>query len=238
MTLSLCVQFFSEDLLFNWIFTNAPIVATFIALMWFTWWIRGIIKDYHYRFENLESDVKVLKTDMGLVKLDIRRLEDRMFSLEQRMTSLERKVDMLEAKFDRKFDALIAVLTAAKIINPEYHQARSPLQLTDTGTQVLIEMGGKVYVDDNLNDLLFEIEQKNFRSALDVQDYCMVLLWERNRDDAWVQIKDFIFRNPEYKINEQSSKPLDMVRAVSIIGIYLRNRYFEKHPELLVQASE
>lgn len=107
----------------------------------------------------------------------------------------------------------------------------SPIELSDFGRKLLDISGGKEYVDKNLNLLLSAIESKNLMSALDVQIQCITVICEHNNDPDFKKIKDYIFQNPVYKF-EDFEYPLSLSTANNIMGIYLRDKYFEKHPEL------
>lgn len=76
------------------------------------------------------------------------------------------------------------------------------------------------------------MQSQGFKSGLDVQNYCTILLNERINDTDLIPVKDYIFSKPEYIISDQNKVPLDMTVAITIMGIYLRNKYFEKYPEL------
>jgi len=113
-------------------------------------------------------------------------------------------------------------------------RTQSPTQLTSLGEQILSEAGGKDFVDNNLEILLDEISKNNVKTALDVQTTAPMVISNISNDDKFTSIKDFLYKNPQYKVKpeEESVVSLDMNVITNIMGIYLRNKYLERHPEL------
>jgi hypothetical protein len=107
----------------------------------------------------------------------------------------------------------------------------SPTQLTTLGEQILAEAGGKVFIDDNIDMLLEQISGQNIKTALDVQTVAPMVITNMSVNDKFTPIKDFIYKNPQYKVKpgEESVVSLDMNVMTNIMGIY---KYLEKHPEL------
>jgi len=106
--------------------------------------------------------------------------------------------------------------------------------VTAFGEQILSEAGGKDFVDNNLEILLDEISKNNVKTALDVQTTAPMVISNISNDDKFTSIKDFLYKNPQYKVKpeEESVVSLDMNVITNIMGIYLRNKYLERHPEL------
>lgn len=152
----------------------------------------------------------------------------RFIKMEDDMVYMKFRLNNIEAKLD----TLIMHLVAAQHIGPDILKSRSPIQLTDIGVKILVDMGGKDYVDNHINELIVQMEKQSFTSGLDVQNYCRVLLFERINDKGLTSVKSYLFNTPIYKISDTNSISLDLTVAVNIIGVYLRNKFFEKHPEL------
>lgn len=130
------------------------------------------------------------------------------------------------------FNSLVTYLSGKdSTLNASLYVMRSPVQLTDLGTEILQIIGGKKYIDDNSIRLISEIEKQNFKSGLDIENYCKVILMKEFSSDSFVPIKNYMFQHPRY-VKDNNTVQLDMPTVTNIMGIYLRNKYFEKHPEL------
>ena len=111
--------------------------------------------------------------------------------------------------------------------------ANSPLILTSIGTEILTAIKGKQFIEENYSELEILIDSMAPKTALDVQDSCAMGILQLSRESIFKRIKDYIYHYPEYKINEGKSIYLDMDIISKLMGIYLRDKYLEKHPELL-----
>jgi hypothetical protein len=115
--------------------------------------------------------------------------------------------------------------------------SRSPIQLSDFGTKILNDIGGKSVVDGNLNLLLSEMDTQKFKSGLDAHNYAINLIMIMFNNDIFTPIKNYLYNNPVYKYKTEKDEnieyPLDVNDVYTVIGIYLRNKYFEEHPDLV-----
>lgn len=111
-------------------------------------------------------------------------------------------------------------------------ESNSPVSLSDIGEAALVESGGKEYIDNNLNALLLEMEEEDLETALDVQDFSTSLLILKTEDKEFNKIKTFVYNNPVYK-----GISISIVQIVKVMAIYLRDKYLEKHPNLLADEE-
>jgi hypothetical protein len=106
------------------------------------------------------------------------------------------------------------------------------MELTDLGFKILVEIGGRDYIDKYAARLIAEVENRNPKSGLDVQTYSNIVLTEKSSEDEFLDIKNNLFQNPTYTLGDSRQLPLDLGVATQIMGIYLRNKYFERYPDL------
>lgn len=139
---------------------------------------------------------------------------------------------------DRKLDNLILsvnnICTFLSITQKGFSTvstSNSPRELSEFGTSLLEDIGGKKYLDESSPELIEIIKSKSPKSGLDVENYANILLTEKTEDDKFVPIKNYIFQNPVYR-RGNAELDLTMTIVLQIMGIYLRNKYFEKYPEL------
>lgn len=117
-----------------------------------------------------------------------------------------------------------------------FFTSNSPIQLTPAANEVLFKSGAKYFIDKNINNLIEQIEINKFKTALDIQSFAPALLWNYSYDTSFDGIKNYLFKNPYFnsksKDGEDLAIPLDLDTIINIMGIYLRDIYLEKHPQL------
>jgi hypothetical protein len=149
--------------------------------------------------------------------------------------SIERKIDSQSEKFGvlaTNITTLIAFLTTKHTdLQSGLFQSFSPIQLTDLGKELLNKSGGQEYIDQNSQNLISLMEKQNFKSALDVQNYANSLLINLFNTDEFVDIRNYIYQNPLFTSGKNSVQ-VNWPNINQVMGIYLRDKYFEKHPEL------
>ena len=247
------------DTFVNWAFTQFPIMALCLTLMiltgWTVWWIRGFFSDFRLDFHNVQTDCGQLKKSQIRLRKSIVRLRTSHVRLEKTTTEiahrlekttneinfrLEKTTNEINFRLDKttneinlRLDKLISHLSATNKIDADAVRSLSPIELTVDSMKMLIDMGGKDYIDTYFHSLLTKMEERHFESGLDVQDYCRLILFDKFDNKELVPIRNFIFNHPVYNASDTVSITLNSWVAISIMGIYLRNKYFEKHPELL-----
>jgi hypothetical protein len=114
--------------------------------------------------------------------------------------------------------------------------SKGPIQLSELGERILIAIGGREFIDNNLALLVKEMDIQGIKTALDAQTYAPIIISKISNQDSFNGIKNYAFKNPFYKeknsSGEEISIPLDMGTITNIMGIYLRDKYLEKHPSL------
>ena len=109
-----------------------------------------------------------------------------------------------------------------------FTETKSPVQLTDLGEKLLNESGAKKAVDDNFDELEKKINEKNFKNAYDVQSYISRLVVKIDKRDFMIPVKNFVYKNPNY-----GNVELELVDVQRTMLVYLRDKYLEKHSEIL-----
>ena len=200
------------SLIWKWIGDNYPALLIIAVIAWLSWKARGIF----HRFEKTEAECK--------------KIED---TVAPRLTSIDKTLNSI----DKSFHALITFLaTKHTDFNVNLYKSNSPMQLTDLGNEILNAIGGKKYIDDNAASLIQKLSKETIKSALDVENYAKVILIQEYNSDAFTAIKNYIYQNPVYK-KDALNVSLDVATISNIMGLYLRDKYFEIHPELINAGS-
>ena len=107
-------------------------------------------------------------------------------------------------------------------------QKFSPYRLTEDGEKHLVASGGKACIDLNLEFFISELEKRNPQNAYDVENEAGDVILVNSKKPFFKGIKNYIFLDPE---------GISFISTILAMGIYLRDKYFEVHPELLPDRS-
>lgn len=117
-----------------------------------------------------------------------------------------------------------------EIIASDYALARSPKDLSEAGNRLLEESGVRKIVDDHLNQFIENLEKLNLKSAYDVEQKSFYILKGLEKSNISIPLKNFLYQNPTFL-----GKPVSFNDIFFVGGLYLRDKYLEKHPELLTK---
>lgn len=126
--------------------------------------------------------------------------------------------DITEIKREQKEvrDKVIACETSLKEREP-YTKRKSPISLTDRGQAFLSDSGGQKYIDEHLDKLFEDVEEKKPKTAYDVQEFSREVVQLKSEEDEFNPLKEFLFK-----------EGLDKDDLVVVMGIYLRDLILEK----------
>lgn len=116
-------------------------------------------------------------------------------------------------------------LEKVETYKPLYEKG-SRLEITREGMEILERIGFKADIDDNLPKLLTLLEERNPKTPFDVEQLSIGLiryLMMTRKVDIFNRTENFLYNHPEYNHPEY----------FKTAGLYLRNKYLDKHPELL-----
>ena len=121
----------------------------------------------------------------------------------------------------------IEKLTA--IIGRDYTTNHSPKKLNSAGLSLLEDSKMKRFVEFYLEELIAKLEELNPDNTLDVEQRSLTVIWDKIKEDErhLAIFKNYVFNHPD--------KTLDNLFLVG--SIYLRDKFFDKHPELLNEKS-
>jgi chromosome segregation ATPase len=226
-----------QEVFLTWLMNNAPALGFFIFLTWLGWSSRDALAKFQKRIDDRFAafDGKFAEFDGKFAEFD-----GKLASFDSKLTSFDSKLARLEKEFSdfkSDFRELIAALKEKKIIKKKALQRNSPIEITELGLTLLRDIGALSYLVRNQDNLIAELEKESPKCALDVETFSISLCrYRSHKDDGFVPIKNFIYLTPKYLNPEKpKDKPikLDIVFVTHTMGIYLRDRYLEKHRELL-----
>jgi len=185
------------------IIKNIPNGIYYLAIGWAVWKVAHF---YFVRFRDLEK-----KSDdiSGIGK----KIDD--------------KLEPTLVKINSTLDRISRYIITKDSLDPAFFSTSSPVELNELAKELLDKSGGKAFVDNTLDFLISKIEERNPKSILDIQQLAVSVIFDLVDTEAFSKIKDFVYQNPKYQ-----SQDVDIPVIINIIALYLRDKYFEKHPEL------
>lgn len=163
------------------------------------------------RFEGMEKNIALL-----FVRVD---KHDVLFE----------RIDVRLSMIERQLVGLHAFLMPMGY-NPRSALGNSPRELTAIGYSILKDCGGKDYIDRNKDAFLKVMEEKGLKRGWQVQNTAGIIIFEKIADEDFSFIQDYLFHNTCYYIKDEEPMDLGLKEVVAIMGLYLRDLYFEKHP--------
>lgn len=237
------------DELFKWFSTHYPTFFLILACCAFAISVTAILskKYFHWvtRIKNAEGECRKIDDHIvpQLVRINnsIDNLNSSVNNLKISFNTLKGSVSALNGSFNilkGSFNNLVVYLKSKDDkMDASLFLAQSPVELTELGKRVLAAIGGKIFIDNNLHDLLTGMDMQDIKTALDSQIYAPVVISQVSNRSSFNPIKDFAFENPYYKEKDSNGNDTALVRLAmdtiaNIMGIYLRDKYLEKHPYL------
>jgi hypothetical protein len=98
------------------------------------------------------------------------------------------------------------------------------------GKQILENYKGNTKIDNKAPEFIKTIEDRDFKSPLDIQEYAEKIIISQFNGNDFVDIKNEIYFNPTFE-----NQPVNIRIVAKVMGLYLRDKYFEKHPEFLLK---
>lgn len=185
------------------IIKNIPNGLYYLAVGWVVW---QVARFYFIRFRDLEK-----KSD------DISGISKK----------IDDKLEPTLIKINSTLDRISRYIITKDSLDPAFFSTNSPVELNALANELLEKSGGTAFVDNTLDFLVSKIEERNPKSILDIQQLAVSVIFDLVDTEAFSKIKDFVYQNPKYK-----SQDVDIPVIINIIALHLRNKYFEKHPEL------
>jgi hypothetical protein len=110
---------------------------------------------------------------------------------------------------------------------------KSPRNISEAGYELLKETCAQKTIDENLNFFTSEIEKQAPKTAYDVEERSLNVLLENTGREIFNRIKNYVYFNPEEMEFAGQKSKINFYVVLRVMSVYLRDKYFEKHPELI-----
>lgn len=191
----------------------------------------------------LEQKCKNMPCEEHTAKIEghkdiVERMDKRIERVESR---LERVEDIVQ---DIKMD-LVALHTFLqskyKTTAPMFSQKHSPRTLNAKGKEVLVKFGGEEFLKANEGMLCQRIEMKKPKTALDVEQDALRVLYETMDLDIFNEVKLRVYNSEDIDVEKDGKiekYSITMEDVCFIFSLDLRDRYLAKHPDVPVGEEE
>jgi len=171
-----------------------------------------VVKWYYTRYTKVEEKVKQI---------------DKLPCLKHEMILCEMKNDL----------AIIRAFIMAKYPSaaPVFSHKSSPRILNDAGEQLFDDIKGVEFLKDNGDFLIKCIDDKAPKTALDVEESALQVLYDNFDNDMFVDAKNWVYNSPSRRLmidGVEKEYYITMNDVCFVLSLPLRNMYLEKHPEL------
>ena len=198
----------------GWIGNNYPLILIILVVAVIVW---NIAKVYYSRFKKLEHKISDL-------------------SCKEHKGILNAHADT----FNRIMDELTAIRTYIITKNPRsaniFSQKASPRKLNTEGIKLFQDISGTDFLHLNKDELMRLIDDKQPKTALDVEVAANEILLENLNSDIFNDLKLWVYNSPMRKLDIKGEKidyAITMNDVCFVLSIPLRDMYLDDHPEII-----
>ncbi len=122
----------------------------------------------------------------------------------------------------------------AKAVFSEKH---SPAKLNKNGLKLFADVDGDSFLTSHGDDFIHRMEEKNPKTALDVENIAAEVLVLASNEDIFNKIKNIVYNYPAIDITDRHGNSVKYEVTLGdvcfVLGLKLRDMYLHKHPEVL-----
>lgn len=194
------------DAILDWLAGNYPFLTVAIIIAAIVW---IVARFYYTRFKKIEQDVSELPCIHH------------------------------EESFKKIMEELSVIRTYLVTRNPKsaslFSEKMSPRRLNIAGRNLLNDIDGTSFLEENEDDLFRMIEEKQPKTALDVEIAANEVLIENLDSDIFNRLKLWVYNSPTRKLTidgEERDYAITMNDICFILSLPLRDMYLDAHPEI------
>lgn len=212
----------------TWVQSNIPQLFITIVIAFIVWYVA---KFYFVYFKKVEEKVNNLQCENHRNEIDKIKNQEILPCKEH-----------LQQYYDIKEDfARIQMFLAMK--NPKtinaFSMKHSPRQLNDKGIELYESINGEKFLNDNYDLFDVIISEKKPKTALDVEASALEALIMSLNLDIFNPIKNWVYNSAAVKLKKATGEEYDYSLTINdicfILSLPLRNKYLDKHPEIVVE---
>lgn len=202
------------------------------VIVWF------VVRWYYRRFKPVEDKAKKIDT------LPCAKNEELLSKIATKLEENSNKTANLPcASHNEMFheikEELIAIRTYLTTKYPTaagaFSQKKSPRELNEAGLQLLADINGEEFLNNNKEILIKGIDDKTPKTALDVEESALEVLYSLVDNDMFIGMKNWVYNSPSRKLTidgVEKEYTVTMNDVCFVLSLPLRNMYLKQHPEL------
>ncbi|GEM_PF-1754710 len=224
----------------QYIIDNYPIIATYVVVIIGTVYVTIYVYKLVHKLNDTKN--KVDKLPCNTHHNNISDINVKHNTLIEKIDSTNRIIEDLRNISINKYEAieeLCAWVMKKDKAMIDVLKKHSPLSMTKVGQIIFEKMPTQKLVDDNIDYLLEEVRKEDPQTAFDVEDISLKVMLRNISHPMYNDLKNYLYYSPETlsvfnpETNTEIEIEVSMTMAMQLMGIYLRDKYLNKFPNLL-----
>ena len=150
---------------------------------------------------------------------------------DKKLDDLSEDVDDLKLDMNSVKTLLMARFKDFEVVFSGKH---SPRSLNETGQKIFNDMHGKEFLEKNKALLFSYIDKNKPKTAYDVEGLCYLACLMNVNNDAFIEIKSFLYKYPTITLPDGKEHEVTMDDACSVLSLPLRDMYLAEHPDIII----
>lgn len=148
-------------------------------------------------------------------------IDDTMNNIKSDISSIKRNLSDVQLFITSRFPSALGTFASKN----------SPLKLNENGEKLLKECGGMAFIEANQVLLLNKIQERQPKTALDVETWAKEVLLSLTNNDIFNTLKVWVYNSPSWKIDGKDYT-ITLGDVCFVLSIPLRDKYLSLHPEI------
>ena len=217
--------------------THYPTIGICIAVALIVYWATM----YHVSLQNMRRKVEELPCDahnQAFINIE-KAFTEKIASIpcDTHRKKLNEQDIALNKQGESINDISVWVMKRDKSMIPLFMSKKSPYYLNPTGLALLEDCGGKKCIDENVDYFISKLESTNPDTPYDVEERAMKIVMSSKGLPFFNPIKHYLYFKPDVVELGGNTVEISIFAVASVMGIYLRDIYLEKHPEIMPEHS-
>lgn len=178
---------------------------------------------------------------MSWIIIELLKLNKSVGRLEARLDKLASTNDSHDISIRKLQMEMLKVRTFIKTKFPTSQtvlsEKKSPAQLNEFGRKLFADMGGSDFLSKNGIYLLQKMEEKNPKTAFDVESTAHEVLILATNEEMFNKIKNKVYNYPYMDILKRDGEvvkyEVSLADVCFVLSLSLRDMYLKAHPEVL-----
>lgn len=221
--MELFLKFIEENFGLAFAIGVAVVSVILTGIIWITIWCIKVIT------KNRELEVQIKSLPCLDHKESINKHTNQYEAILASLNRMTGQVDMI-AKM---------VVQPPKLVSEDasiFSEKNSPRKLNGNGQKLYEQAHGEDFLNANAQFLLSEIENTHPKTALDVENLSLAVLYANSNKDIFNSLKNWIYIAPAIEIQNKDGvstmRDISLDDVLYVLSIPLRDRYLSIHPEI------